>query len=172
MRLLDVVKQLYDSSVGEPGGIDDDEDSIVTTGDNDDDSDSDDDSLEDEVNGSNDKGGISAKAIMSKIGDTFQVMAEEAEHTSKTAMKMYELLMEQNEKRKVERKGENEDNRDEIDSHASNSFSCESGSYGSEEGGDSVYSTESEDSYAAKVRSSQMERKSKKKSTQRRGGRR
>jgi hypothetical protein len=166
MRLLDVVKQLYDSSVGEPGGIDDDEDSIVTTGDNDDDS------LEDEVNGSNDKGGISAKAIMSKIGDTFQVMAEEAEHTSKTAMKMYELLMEQNEKRKVERKGENEDNRDEIDSHASNSFSCESGSYSSEEGGDSVYSTESEDSYAAKVRSSQMERKSKKKSTQRRGGRR
>mmetsp|Transcript_17740 Transcript_17740/g.26558 ORF Transcript_17740/g.26558 Transcript_17740/m.26558 type:complete len:606 (-) Transcript_17740:145-1962(-) len=148
-RLLNVVKQLYDTSVIPDRDDGDDSDgSIITMGGNVQETSSeeedDDDDDGDEIDG--DGKGISAQRIMEKIGSAVNVMADEAEYAGKTALKMYDMLLEQAEKRK-EHKLRYADTRDDYGGEGSASYDSEDdSSYGRSS------SSESEDSYDERAR--------------------
>ena len=90
--------------------------------------------------------GISAQRIMEKIGSAVNVMADEAEYAGKTALKMYDMLLEQAEKRK-EQKLRYADDRDDYGGEGSASYDSEDeSSYGRSS------SSESEDSYDERAR--------------------
>ena len=86
---------------------DDSDGSIITMGGNVQETSSEEEDEEDNYDDSDDEEEdngkvISAQAIMSKINSAVHTMADEAEQAGKTALKMYDMLLEQAEKRKRE----------------------------------------------------------------------
>ncbi len=162
IRLLNVVKQLYDSSATADARADDSDGSIITMGDGNVDDESEDDSFADSIEERNDRDfKMSAQSIMNKIGDAVQVMAEEAEHTGKTAKKMYDLFVQEQETRNKHKKEETrDDGREDDDSFCSDEddASYYQGSYDASYYQGS-YSSQSEDSYEANVRTSRKSSK-------------
>ncbi len=141
------MKQLYDTSVlpdGPDRDGDDSDGSIITMGGNVEETSSEEEEgdEEDEDDDRNKEGqkGISAQLIMDKIGSAVHVMADEAEYASKTALKMYDMLMEQAEKRKEQRSG-GVDNRNDSNDDSYSTYS---------DYDEDSFSSESEDSHVAR----------------------
>ena len=139
---------MYDTSVtvGEDArGLDSDGSIVTIGGDNDVDEESSYGSIEDDEKLSNEEMfKKSAREIMSKIGDSVgdavQVMSVEAEYARKTGMKIYDLLMKENETR------QGLDSRDEDDE----SFYSEEDDYSYYSGS---FSSESEDKFVESKKS-------------------
>ncbi len=165
MRFLNVVKQLYDTSVtNQEDDEESDADSIATMGHDDDGSD---DEMEAKKGGNNNDmfSGFSAKDLMKKIESTMKVVEEEAEYAGDTAIKMFDVLVGQVEERNKLRSRESQkksESRVDYEEEGNVYSSYDSYSdYNSSEDDDSY------DSYGERARSSRRNYGSKKQTNQR-----